>query len=72
MKEFRAWDPITKVVIADVVIMENQLQLTMNSNPPKSVQLKDLAKNQFQAFMQALVHNLKRLIKIEPPPLIFA
>lgn len=42
------------------------------SKMDKKSRYKGLAKNQFQAFMQALVHNLKRLIKIEPPPLIFA
>jgi IS5 family transposase len=38
----------------------------------KKVRYRGLTKNQFQCFMQAFVHNLKRLIKIEAPPLIFA
>ena len=38
----------------------------------KRVRYKGIAKVQFQAIMQALAHNLKRLIKIEAPPLAFA
>ena len=28
-----------------------------------------VAKNQFQGFMQAIAYNLKKLVKINPPPL---
>jgi len=38
----------------------------------KKARYRGLAKNQFQAFMQAIAHNFKRLIKIEAPPLVFA
>lgn len=38
----------------------------------KKTRYRGLAKNQFQVLMQALTHNLKRLIKIAAPPLIFS
>jgi IS5 family transposase len=41
------------------------------SKMTKKARYRGIAKNQFQAFMQAFAHNLKRLIKIEAPPLIF-
>ena len=41
------------------------------SKMSKRVRYKGIAKVQFQVTMQALVHNLKRLIKIDAPP-IFA
>ena len=37
----------------------------------KKVRYRGLAKAQFQGFMQALAFNLKRLIKVGAPPLIF-
>jgi IS5 family transposase len=37
----------------------------------KKARYKGIAKNQFQALMQAFAHNLKRLTKIAAPPLIF-
>ena len=42
------------------------------SKMDKQVRYKGIAKVQFQAIMQALVHNFKRLIKIEAPPLAFS
>lgn len=42
------------------------------SKMDKQVRYRGIAKVQFQAIMQALTHNLKRLIKIEAPPLVFA
>lgn len=41
------------------------------SKMTKKTRYRGIAKNQFQVFMQAFAHNLKRLIKIEAPPLIF-
>lgn len=38
----------------------------------KKARYKAIAKNQFQALMQAFAYNLKRLTKIAAPPLIFA
>lgn len=37
----------------------------------KKARYRGIPKNQFQCFMQALTHNLKRLTKIDTPPLIF-
>jgi len=42
------------------------------SKMSKQVKYRGIAKVQFQAIIQAFVHNLKRLIKIEAPPLIFS
>lgn len=41
------------------------------SKMDKRVRYKGIAKAQFQVLMQAMVYNLKRLIKIAAPPLIF-
>lgn len=41
------------------------------SKMDKQVRYRGIAKAQFQAIMQALTHNLKRLIKIEAPSLAF-
>ena len=41
------------------------------SKMDKRVRYKGIAKVQFQALMQAITHNLKRLIKIEAPTLVF-
>jgi len=38
----------------------------------KKVRYRGLAKTQFQCFMQSFAYNLKRLIKIGAPQLIFA
>ena len=35
----------------------------------KRARYKGIAKNQFQGFMQAIAHNLKKLIKINPSPI---
>jgi IS5 family transposase len=42
------------------------------SKMEKQVRYRGIAKVQFQAIMQALAHNLKRLIKIDAPPLAFS
>lgn len=41
------------------------------SKMDKRARYRGLAKNQFQALMQSLAYNFKRLIKIAAPPLIF-
>jgi transposase, IS5 family len=41
------------------------------SKMDKKARYKGIAKNQFQALMQAFAYNLKRLTKIAAPPLIF-
>jgi hypothetical protein len=41
------------------------------SKMDKKARYVGLIKNQFQATMQAFAHNIKRLIKIPAPPLIF-
>jgi IS5 family transposase len=41
------------------------------SKMDKKARYKGLAKNQWQAFMQATAYNFKRLLKIDAPPLIF-
>ena len=40
------------------------------SKLPKRVRYRGIAKNQFSAFMYALVHNIKRLLVLKAPPLI--
>ena len=42
------------------------------SKMDKQVRYRGIAKVQFQVLMQALAHNLKRLVKIDAPPLAFA
>ena len=37
---------------------------------PKRVRYRGIAKNQFAAFMQAMVFNLKRLLILDAPPLV--
>jgi len=39
------------------------------SKMDKRARYKGIAKNQFQGFMQAIAHNLKKLIKINPSPI---
>lgn len=42
------------------------------SKMDKQVRYRGIAKVQFQALMQALAHNVRRLVKIDAPPLVFA